>query len=195
MTNTSVNSMTEITSNLKGNRCSACQTVNIPGTDSCSNCHSDLTFRDIEPRPIGNMSLERAMLKETLGKIKAPVAIRVNENTRMTRVIKIMRETNAFTVIVEDDYGSQIGFITESTILELFQTRNPTIFNSTAKDHACERVVRLTPDQPVIQALRFCVDGFAVITNEPVPRLLNLRSLCLDYLVDLYPSLGKPVTK
>lgn len=94
--------------------CPSCKAENIPGTEFCEECGSDLRHLAL---PQANTEFEEHLMLDHLGDLGASEAIVVNPKDPVTLAVHLMRRQGVDCVLVEDDHNQIAGIVTERDIM------------------------------------------------------------------------------
>ena len=94
--------------------CPGCNAENIPGTEFCEECGSDL--RDLA-LPQARTDFEEHLMNDHLSDVGASEALTVLPGDPVTLAIHLMRKEDIECVLVRDDADEIVGIVTERDIM------------------------------------------------------------------------------
>jgi CBS domain-containing protein len=94
--------------------CPSCSAENIPGTEFCEECGSDLSALAL---PEAHSDFEEHLMNDHLGDIAAAEALSVQPGDPVTLAIHFMREQGIECLLVRDTDDEIVGILTERDIM------------------------------------------------------------------------------
>jgi CBS domain-containing protein len=94
--------------------CPACEHNNLPGTEHCSHCASDLTQFD---QPVTYDRVERSLMCDPVSVLSPVVAVTLPPSAPMRIALETMLEKNIGALPIIDDSGRLIGILSERDLL------------------------------------------------------------------------------
>src|SRR5215472_16660 len=94
--------------------CPHCAFNNLPGSEQCENCHTDLTQLD---RPVAQDRVERSLMEDVVGKLKPRQAVTLPPSATVEQAIRVMLSHDIGAVLIVDDGGKLLGIFSERDLL------------------------------------------------------------------------------
>jgi len=94
--------------------CPTCDHDNLPGTEHCVKCLSDLTALD---RPIAVDRIDRSLMEDPVGILRPRDPIALAPTATLREAIAAMLERDVGAVLVVDDAGGLLGILSERDLL------------------------------------------------------------------------------
>ena len=94
--------------------CPACEHNNLPGSEYCRNCYSDLTHVE---RPVVYDRVERSLLEDTVSVLAPPEAICLPPDATVGYAIRVLLDRNIGALPIVDKTGNLLGIFSERDLL------------------------------------------------------------------------------
>src|SRR5262245_24407589 len=94
--------------------CPTCEADNLPGSEHCWRCLSDLTQLD---QPTARDRVERSLMEDPVSVLNPRPAVRVAPEATLRQVMDTMQAENVGAVVVVDAAGAMLGIFTERDLL------------------------------------------------------------------------------
>jgi CBS domain-containing protein len=94
--------------------CPNCNFDNVPGSEFCRNCHTDLTQLD---RPTAQDRVERSLMEETVGALAPRAAVTLPATASVGEAIQKMLAFDIGAVLIVADDGRLLGIFSERDLL------------------------------------------------------------------------------
>jgi signal-transduction protein with cAMP-binding, CBS, and nucleotidyltransferase domain len=94
--------------------CPNCNFDNVPGSEFCRNCHTDLTQLD---RPTAQDRVERCLMEETVGSLKPRAAVTLPATALVGEAVQKMLACDIGAVLIVADDGQLLGIFSERDLL------------------------------------------------------------------------------
>lgn len=95
--------------------CPACGHENLPGQDTCEECHEDLTEAGLPVPKRGR--LHELILEDPLSQLNAPLPITLERTDSVASAVELMRKHRFGSVLILDPSGKLAGIFTERDLL------------------------------------------------------------------------------
>lgn len=129
--------------------CPTCGHDNLPGEDSCTECHTDLRHEDVFTPKNG---FQRDILESTLEVLCTHPPTTVSADTPIREVIRLMRTKKVGSVVIGTE-APFAGIFTERDMLYKIAGQNVDLDTTTVGDLMTPNPVTLSVDQPIAAAL------------------------------------------
>jgi len=94
--------------------CPNCNFDNVPGSEFCRNCHTDLTQLD---RPTAQDRVERSLMEETVGSLRPRAAVTLPTTATVGEAIQKMLACDIGAVLIVTDDDRLLGIFSERDLL------------------------------------------------------------------------------
>ncbi|MGH7172935.1 MAG: CBS domain-containing protein, partial [Gemmataceae bacterium] len=94
--------------------CPHCSYDNLPGSEQCDNCHTDMTQLD---RPVAQDRVERSLMEDTVSQLGSREAITLEPTAPVKQAIDILLSHNIGAVLIVNDAGKLLGIFSERDLL------------------------------------------------------------------------------
>ncbi len=157
--------------------CPDCQADNIPGSDSCESCGSDLTSLDL---PGAEDAFTEHILTVTLANVDAEEPPTVSPTDPVAFAIHGMQENRVASVLVKED-GKLVGILTERDVLLKAAGDNVDLNALTVRELMTPDPIVLKDSDTLARALHnMSVGGFRhipVISGGEAKRVLSISDV------------------
>lgn len=130
-------------------RCPFCRYENIPGTDLCESCGSDLAGLDLVASQ-GDFSGQ--LLTDKLGRMELGPAVCLDSDTSVRAAIEAMREARHGCVLIQDE-NRLLGIFTERDLLTRVLRPGLDLTETRLADVMTADPFTLAPDDPMAFAI------------------------------------------
>jgi CBS domain-containing protein len=94
--------------------CPACEHNNLPGSEFCVHCFSDLTQLE---RPIPYDRVERSLVSDTVHVLQPQPAVTLSPEATVAAAVRVLLECNIGAVPIVDAAGNLVGIFSERDVL------------------------------------------------------------------------------
>jgi CBS domain-containing protein len=94
--------------------CPHCGFNNLPGSEQCDNCQTDLTQLD---RPAAQDRVERSLMEETVAQLHPRTAVTLSATAPVRQAIEVMLANDIGAVLVVNENGALAGIFSERDLL------------------------------------------------------------------------------
>lgn len=155
--------------------CPSCQAENIPGTEFCDECGSDLRHLAL---PQAETEFEEHLMHDHLGDLGASDALVVHPGDPVTLVVHLMRRQGVDCVLVQDDKDEIAGIVTERDIMMKAAGPNVDLSALAVKDIMTADPVMLRDTDTLAVALhKMSIGGFRHMPFIEAGRVTRLVSV------------------
>jgi CBS domain-containing protein len=95
--------------------CPFCGSDNLPGKETCGNCHQDLAPSE---RPVPTNAVERCLMEDRVGALKTRQPILVAPDATIAAALAMMLANNVGALLVVGGDGKLLGILTERDLLK-----------------------------------------------------------------------------
>jgi CBS domain-containing protein len=94
--------------------CPTCSHDNLPGSEQCENCHSDLTQLD---QPTAHDRVEKSLMEDPVSALNPRQAVTLSPQATVAEAIGVMLTSDIGALLVVDDRGKLVGIFSERDLL------------------------------------------------------------------------------
>ena len=137
--------------------CPACGHENLPGQDTCEECHEDLTEAGLPEPKRGR--LHELILEDPLSQLNAPRPITLGLTDSVASAVELMRKQRFGSVLVLDPGGKLAGIFTERDLLRRLAGCDRPLESVALEEVMTPRPQALTEEDTLANALNHMAIG------------------------------------
>jgi CBS domain-containing protein len=171
--------------------CPHCSHDNLPGSEQCGNCHTDLTQLD---RPVAQDRVERSLMEDTVNQLQPSLALALPPTATVQQAIDLMLERDIGAVLIVAESGKLLGIFSERDLLT--KVAHPSVDHTTRPVQefmtANPQTVRPT-DSLAFVLHQMDVGGYRhlpVLQDGQALRMISVRDM-LRHMTHLCQACGK----
>ena len=158
-------------------RCLNCGQDNIPGTDLCENCGSDLAGLDL---PEAHAGFRGRLMTGQIGDLHLVAPLSVQPNASVAEAIEVMRNAKHGCVLIQD--GAQlVGIFTERDVITRVIRASKDPRATPIAEVMTPRPITLAPSDPPAHAIHLCASRgmrhLPIVDEDVVLGFISVRHL------------------
>lgn len=130
--------------------CPSCGHPNLPGTDTCEECQSNLTAHELQA---AQTHIEHCLMVEKVESLRPRAPLTVRENEPLAAAAETLRQHDVGCLLVVDESGRLTGILTEGRLLRRVGADLDRLNRLKVSDVMRANPETVNPDHPLAHAI------------------------------------------